>query len=315
MSAAAHDLEGSGLVCRICGSPMADGDTFCEDCGEPVDRRCPTCGSGLDELGACATCTADAPPENRVEIHLHSWGAAVSDRGRVRAVNEDAVALRVSAEHAALVAVICDGVSSSRDPHLAAAAASSSMADHVTAHIDAGAPAIDALRLGFAAAGAAVAALGVLGEADPPSCTCVAAVMAGGRLTVGSIGDSRAYWVDIDAASQLTADDSDAATGVDGGITRWLGADAEDTEPAIAQRRVEGAGWLLLCTDGLWSEISDASVQALVVDAKGSAPLGIARRLIAAANEAGARDNVSVVVVPSALQRDTNPVLLQRGST
>ncbi len=107
----------------------------------------------------------------------------------------------------------------------------------------------------------------------------------------------------------------DAATGVDGGITRWLGADAEDTEPAIAQRRVEGAGWLLLCTDGLWSEISDASVQALVVDAKGSAPLGIARRLIAAANEAGARDNVSVVVVPSALQRDTNPVLLQRGST
>ena len=61
--------------------------------------------------------------------------------------------------------------------------------------------------------------------------------------------------------------------------------------------------------------VSDASVQALVVDAKGSAPLGIARRLIAAANEAGARDNVSVVVVPSALQRDTNPVLLQRGST
>ena len=51
----------------------------------------------------------------------------------------------------------------------------------------------------------------MLGEADPPSCTCVAAVMAGGRLTVGSIGDSRAYWVDIDAASQLTADDSDAA--------------------------------------------------------------------------------------------------------
>ncbi len=73
-----------------------------------------------------------------------------------------------------------------------------------------------------------------------------ARVWDGDEVTVGSLGDSRAYWIGADGARRLTVDDSWAREQVDAGvlderdaeadprahaITRWLGADAPDEPP------------------------------------------------------------------------------------
>ena len=82
-------------------------------------------------------------------------------------------------------------------------------------------------------------------------------------------------------------------------ITRWLGADAEDAStPETVQFGSEAGGTLLLCTDGLWNYAASAEALAALLQGKEDKDaLGIARDLIAFANEAGGRDNVTVATL------------------
>src|SRR5205085_776576 len=93
-------------------------------------------------------------------------------------------------------------------------------------------------------------------------------------LVVGWVGDSRAYWLpDTAEARQLSTDDSWAAEAIALGvareeaesgpnahaITRWLGADAPDPTPHILDATLDSAGWVLVCSDGLWNYCSEAA--------------------------------------------------------
>ena len=167
----------------------------------------------------------------------------------------------------------------------------------------------------IAAAADAVARLAP-GVPDGPSCTLVAAVVdtATAAVTVGWVGDSRAYWLaDGDAARLLTADHSWAAEMVAAGIldagaamrdprahaiTRWLGGPAP--KPGVATLSPTGPGVLLLCTDGLWNyvpEAADLAALALPVATR-DGPRAAAEALTAHALAAGGRDNVTVVCLP-----------------
>jgi serine/threonine protein phosphatase PrpC len=152
------------------------------------------------------------------------------------------------------------------------------------------------------------------GRGNPPSTTFVAAVLRGRDALVGWVGDSRAYWVPDDGpAEQLSVDDSWAAEAIALGvprkeaesgpqahaITRWLGADAPEPRPRTVARRLEGAGWLLLCSDGLWNYCSDPGTLAeLVADTSKHAPgpRELAEALVQWAVEAGGADNISVAL-------------------
>jgi serine/threonine protein phosphatase PrpC len=82
-------------------------------------------------------------------------------------------------------------------------------------------------------------------------------------------------------------------------ITRWLGADAPDPSPRTLSRRLDGAGWLLLCSDGLWNYCSEAATLGeLVDDARehAAAPRELAEALVQWAIEAGGADNISVAL-------------------
>ena len=112
----------------------------------------------------------------------------------------------------------------------------------------------------------------------------------------------------------LTADDSWAEEQVVGGlmtaeqaaadprshsITNWVGADAPERPPRIAQLAVDRPGRLILCSDGLWNYLSSPAELAGLVDALGggAAPAAAARALTETALERGGHDNITVAVI------------------
>lgn len=252
--------------------------------------------------------------------------AAVSDRGLRHRRNEDAFALSSTAlpdGTPAAVAVVCDGVSSAHRPADASAAAAESAHVSLLEALRRGAPFEDAMRDALLTAGRAVTGLAAAEEPgrnpdrNSPACTCVGAVVSGKGVTVGWVGDSRAYWIPADRtapASCLTEDDSWAAGMISAGlasreeayadtrahaITAWLGADCPELAPHTASFEPDGPGVVVVCTDGLWNYAESAQELASVLPADaGTHPLRCARALVQVALDGGGHDNVTVAVLP-----------------
>ncbi len=163
-----------------------------------------------------------------------------------------------------------------------------------------------------AAQTAAALAAGDDANPNPPSSTFVAAVVTTAAITVGWVGDSRAYWVP-DAGtpggpSCLTVDDTLAgqlgAAGVAmaadapnaGALIRWLGADAADTEPHTSTLVPPGPGRVIVCSDGLYRYVPQPEQLADATPA--GSPIDVASALVRFALQAGGQDNVTVVVLP-----------------
>jgi serine/threonine protein phosphatase PrpC len=139
--------------------------------------------------------------------------------------------------------------------------------------------------------------------------TVTAAWIAGARLSIAHVGDSRAYLLRAGSLQQLTSDHSLVAEQVRRGILtpveaersemqsvllRALGANAKievDAEEHILFPR----DILLLCSDGLTRMVTDPEI-AGTLQAE-TDPEKAARRLIDFANEGGGQDNITVIVV------------------
>jgi Mg-chelatase subunit ChlD len=76
-------------------------------------------------------------------------------------------------------------------------------------------------------------------DKDPPGATIVAAVARSGRISVGWLGDSRAYWVTESGALALTQDDSLPRVGVAGSHERVLGFIADCSGSMEGLGRIE----------------------------------------------------------------------------
>ena len=285
------------LRCPACGREALADDEFCESCGLA--------------LGVLR----DA---HRNHIEVETLGAAaISDRGRVHRRNEDALYLESVGE--AIVVIVCDGVSTSVAPQVAAE----------TAANGAGSAIVDALRDealhgeperllidALAAANAAVIDVPWLPQpgSEGPSCTIVAALWSGSSAALAWTGDSRAYWVSDATARQLTSDHSWAQEQIDAGkvaadeaqadprahaITRWLGPDAPAMPPPVVLFEPDTVGRLIVCSDGLWNHLqSTDELRTLVAGVGASAPpIAVARTLTELALARGGHDNVTVAVI------------------
>ena len=255
----------------------------------------------------------------------------MTDRGLKHDRNEDAAAAGTVSGAAgqrphAIVAAVCDGVSSSPDAYKASRAASTA---GVEAMLNAVAESRDMSSvvlagLGDAAQAAAAARTPGVENRPAPACTYAAAAVvftsAGeAQITVANVGDSRAYWLPEPPAQprRLTVDDSLAQGLISAGVppdahvvqkgahtlTKWLGGNTESKpwdDSSVSTMTTADRGVLLLCSDGLHNYLSEAADVAPFCNR--THPTVAARALVDHALRSGGHDNITVVLIPIGLQ-------------
>jgi PPM family protein phosphatase len=138
--------------------------------------------------------------------------------------------------------------------------------------------------------------------------TMTVALVEDGIVTIGHVGDSRAYLVRDGAVDQLTEDHSLVAELIRSGklspeeaeshpqrsvITRALGSDP-DVDVDTFTVEAQPGDVFLLCSDGLTSMVDDESILEAVEGHRGDLD-GAASELVRRANRAGGEDNITVV--------------------
>ena len=139
--------------------------------------------------------------------------------------------------------------------------------------------------------------------------TLVAGVFQDDRLVLGHIGDSRCYRLRGNSYVQITKDHSLLQEQIDAGlmtvkqalksphknlITRALGVEGA-VQVEVNEFKVEPGDLYLMCSDGLSDLVMDEAVAAIL--RRSATPPEKAALLVAAANKAGGRDNISVLLV------------------
>ncbi len=139
--------------------------------------------------------------------------------------------------------------------------------------------------------------------------TLVAALVIDKQAWIANVGDSRAYHYHAGRLTQLTRDHSLVTLYIEQGILppealythprrnviyRFLGIFSEAAVDLFRVTLAPGDR-LLLCSDGLWSMLSDAEIAQILADVV--PPQEAAQRLIEQANASGGHDNSSAIVL------------------
>jgi len=139
--------------------------------------------------------------------------------------------------------------------------------------------------------------------------TVVAAIRSRRRLHLANIGDSRGYLWRHGVLRQLSKDHSVAARLVEEGLLRPDELRDSDMRnrltavvgqpkcalPAYCALELCAGDIVLLCSDGLWDMVPDDAIALLL--GEHPQPQDAVRALIAAANHAGGKDNITAVVL------------------
>jgi serine/threonine protein phosphatase PrpC len=156
-------------------------------------------------------------------------------------------------------------------------------------------------------------------QADPRlagmSCVLTVALLDGDRATIGHVGDSRLYLLRRGEISKVTRDHSPVGTREDAGeiseeeamhhprrneIFRDVGSAPHEPDDQgfveIHQIPFDADSALLICSDGLSDLVPSARIRQ-AVEAHAGDPQAAIDQLIDEANEAGGKDNISIVIV------------------
>ncbi|HEV7772006.1 MAG TPA: Stp1/IreP family PP2C-type Ser/Thr phosphatase [Conexibacter sp.] len=222
-----------------------------------------------------------------------------SDTGRQRRANEDSFFVR------APLFVVADGMGGAQAGEVASRLAAETFAGGLP---DAGTPE-QRLEVRVRDANTRIHEVSQEDRAlNGMGTTLTAAYLDGDELSLAHVGDSRAYLLRDGELTRLTRDHTLVDELVRRGelteqeaaehpqrsiITRALGPEP-DIDIDLHTHRMQAGDLLLLCSDGLTGMISEDEVQQIL---GGAGSLGNAgRTLVQAANEAGGRDNITVVL-------------------
>jgi len=229
----------------------------------------------------------------RIAEHFHA-----SDLGRQRQGNEDSLFVRVP------LFVVADGMGGAQ----AGEVASEMAAQAFDGGLPDGAPAEGLVHL----IEDANRRIHERSRSDAKSAgmgtTVTAAYVGESEVTIAHVGDSRAYLLRDGELTRLTRDHSLVGELVARGklteeqaethpqrsvITRALGPEP-DVEVDVQSYQARGGDLFMVCSDGLTSMVPEARVKPLLES--GGSLDRIGRDLIAAANDAGGRDNITVIL-------------------
>ncbi len=157
---------------------------------------------------------------------------------------------------------------------------------------------------------AVVAANAAVHEAAPEAGTTVTcALLLGANAYIAHVGDSRAYLVNRTNIRRITRDHSlvdrlielgqispeEALTHPQRNVLYRAVGQAGTLEVDTYLQSMPSNSYLLLCSDGLWSVVSDQEIVKIISNAP--SPQVACQRLIKAANEGGGEDNITAVLV------------------
>jgi serine/threonine protein phosphatase PrpC len=144
-------------------------------------------------------------------------------------------------------------------------------------------------------------------------CVITLAIVSDGRLTIGHVGDTRLYKIRPEAIRKVTRDHSPVGELEDAGglpepeamrhprrheVFRDVGTIYRDKDEQefvdVLEEPLEADAAILLCSDGL-SDMLPAGTIGHIVRQHAGSPERVVEALVAAANDAGGRDNVTVV--------------------
>jgi PPM family protein phosphatase len=244
--------------------------------------------------------------------------AGLSDVGRTRAHNEDCIAIK---EELQLV-VLADGMGGYQAGEVASKIAVDVVIEEITdskltekdiARIDPDTGisiAMRRLRSAIEKANNRICSFARdREELDGMGTTIVAACFYDGRVGIAHVGDSRCYRLRDGLLDQLTRDHSLVQDQLEKGlisaeqaanssqknlITRALGIDAL-AEADTQEFRTRAGDRYLLCSDGLSDMVEAGPLRDML--AQYTNPQDAVKHLVDAANKAGGRDNISVIVV------------------
>lgn len=243
--------------------------------------------------------------------------AGLSDVGRVRTRNEDALALEPDRG----LAVVADGMGGHPAGHIASRIAADTAVERLSDLLDTDGEWDDARgeRM-LEAVHAANDRILREAEAHPEqrgmgtTLTVLFVDPRAGRFLVGHVGDSRAYVYRDGALEQITRDDTWVQERVEAGdlppevarthpmghmLTQALGTQP-DVDVQVADGDAPPGSLFLVCSDGLVGMLADHELEAILRDeepADAEALERTAERLVADANEEGGTDNITVVLL------------------
>lgn len=247
----------------------------------------------------------------RMHVAAGITAAGRTDIGRVRKQNQDAFGM----DEGARLYAVCDGMGGAAGGEVASRVAVDTFVAafrHELAAIPAGSPDAGKNALYYATL-SANRAVYARGSAEPRlqgmGCTLVAAHIAGERLVLVNVGDSRAYLVRNGEIAQLTQDHSYLdeqvrlglmtqemadASGWQSVITRAVGIEHE-VQPDLFGVDLEDGDFVLLASDGLTRHVEDKDIAAIVT---GEGDLDDrVRTLIERACANGGSDNITCVLL------------------
>lgn len=241
---------------------------------------------------------------------MNAWGK--TDPGVVRESNEDSYTLWVSEDGGRGLFAVCDGMGGANAGEVASRMAADAFCE-VTAPLKEGAFTLRTAqkRLQEAADlanGRIYAASRENPEQAGMGTTMVTVTCNAYSVAVGNIGDSRAYLADDEGLHQLTVDHSLVSEMIRRGeltplqamrhpsrnvITRALGVEGQVPCDLFTLEAKPG-NMLLLCSDGLVSEVTDPEIYYEIYQS--GDPAGACDRLIETARARGGHDNITAVL-------------------
>ncbi len=249
---------------------------------------------------------AEPAESARAQELLSLFSSGITDAGMVRDHNEDSYSLLTLEDK--WLFVVADGMGGHDSGEVASRTAADTVCRFVQQEHKRSDDLLPLVERAIREANKEVRQQGLQRGSDMGT-TLSVALVSDNTAYIANVGDSRVYWMENGSIAQVTTDHSLVAKLVDAGkltkeearvhpranlLYRTIGMD-ESVKVDTFRVDLKKGGTLLLCTDGLWGELSDEEIHRICTTEKASDV--ICASLLKKANEMGGKDNITAVVV------------------